>query len=189
MTSTESGIPPNKASKCWPQRSWVMDLLKQTRQLLSEVKQGICIPLPYTSGYWCRTAVATACCSDGSLFRRMLWDAPILQTSNCSLRPSFPSRRTWMERDGCSLGLFEWLHDFHLFEQTNPNPYPNPNLNWFMPNPNCNLTSIHMLPLNLVLHHCCVGLLVHLTHAGRTMVHWNDERALWLLWSVKVLVL
>ncbi len=96
----------------------------------------------------------------------MLWDAPILQTSNCSLPPPFLSRWTWTERDGCSFRLFERHHDFHLFVQTNPNPYPNPNLNQFMPNPNLNLTSIHTLPLNMMPHRCSAGLLVHLTYAG-----------------------
>ncbi len=61
--------------------------------------------------------------------------------------------------------VFEWLHDFHLFVQTNPypNPNPNPNLNQFLPNPNLNLTSIRTLPLNSAPHRCSAGPLVHLT--------------------------
>ncbi len=121
-------------------------------------------------------------CSDGPLS-----DAPMLQTSNCSLPFPFLLRWTWTERDGCSFGLFEWLHDLHLFVQTNPNPYPIPDLNQFMPNPNHNLTSVHTLPLNLVLHSCSAGPLEHwagciLQHAGGTVSRqnnlgrWNNER-------------
>ncbi len=106
--------------------------------------------------------VPTAHCS-----AHMLWDAPILQTSNCSLPPPFLSRWIWTERDGCSFRLFGWLHDFHLFVQTNPNPYPNNNLNQFMPNPNLNLTSVHTLPLSLVPHWFSISPLVHLTACGR----------------------
>ncbi len=93
-------------------------------------------------------------------------------TSNCSLPPPFLSRWTWLERDGCSFRLFEWLHDFHLFVQTNPNPYPNPNpnLNQFMPSPNLILTSVNTLPPNLVPHRCSAGPLVHLITCG-----WNSE--------------
>ncbi len=94
---------------------------------------------------FCQPVISLAHCSD-----RMLWNAPVLQMSNCSLPPSFLSRWTWTKRDGCCFRLFEWLHDFHLFIQTNPNPHPHPYLSQFMPNSNLNLTSILTLSLNLV---------------------------------------
>ncbi len=103
--------------------------------------------------FW-QLTVPPACCG-------LYWDAPILQIPNCSLPPPFLSRWTWTESDVCSFRLFEWLHDFHLLAQTNPNPYPN--LNQFLPNPNLNLTSIRTLPLNLVPHCCSAGPVVHLT--------------------------
>ncbi len=76
----------------------------------------------------CRTAVLPAHCSNSSLFACMLWDATLLQTSNYSLPPPYLSRWTWTEGDGCSFRLFEWLRDFHLIVQTNPNCNPNPTL-------------------------------------------------------------
>ncbi len=85
-----------------------------------------------------------------------------------------------LERDGCSFRLFERLHDFHLFVQTNPNPYLYSNLNQFRPNPNLNLITIHKLPLNLVPHRCSTGLLVHLTTCG-----WNSEPA--EQWAVRTM--
>ncbi len=66
------------------------------------------------------TSVPTAPCS-----ACILWDAPILQTSNCSLPPSFLSRWTKMERCSVDFCCFEnltlTLNVFHM---------PNHNHQW-----------------------------------------------------------
>ncbi len=73
---------------------------------------------------------------------------------------------------GCLNGFMSSIYLYKLTQT-----HLNPNLNQFRPNPNLSLTSIHTLPLNLVLQRCSADLLMHFTTCGGTVTGRNSELA------------